>query len=372
VPLSGGEGIIIPEAMRALGGRWLHGLNSMFRPGIPTAPYGFAGGGVNPPFAGNPSDPNPMIALLTQIRDLLAGRIPGPVSSTSSATQRIATNVSGSGVPGAAPGEVPTGGIGPFGTPLMRKSGNEGYNISASVLKAFGLNPDAILGVDPSQYFGAGMGTGGMPVSAQINAGLMAGMGSSKIAIARGIQDALLGSGYSPQTAQAAVATGLLESGLSPTALNSSGHHGIFQESADKPSAGAGQQISWFLGALNAAGGPAVVNANPANVIARSVEHGGYSGAALGPFMGQASALLGGTGAPGVVRWGSRPAARRRRGSPTPAAAVRARSFLSTWSTSPAPVEDRCRAGLSPQAPVRRRARRSRPPMRWPSSSGPR
>jgi hypothetical protein len=99
-------------------------------------------------------------------------------------------------------------------------------------------------------------------------------------AVARQIYDAVLQAGYSPQTGLAAVAASQFESGLKPDQweLGGSDHFGLFQESGDKPRSGAAQQIQWFIGALNAAGGPGVVNADPANIIANRVEVGGYPG----------------------------------------------------------------------------------------------
>ncbi|CAN5303924.1 hypothetical protein BH11ACT6_BH11ACT6_53490 [soil metagenome] len=85
VPLSGGEGILIPEAVRALGPGFVYGLNAMFRPGLPRGFHrggvfgGFEGGGVVPgmsPMAADiavalASAVGPMIGLLAEIRDLL-------------------------------------------------------------------------------------------------------------------------------------------------------------------------------------------------------------------------------------------------------------------------------------------------------------
>jgi hypothetical protein len=124
----------------------------------------------------------------------------------------------------------------------------------------------------------------GIPGAApSVNKGAMASM----------IYTAVTGAGYSSQTALYAVAAADYESSLSSDVTNPSAHHGLFQESSDKPSAGAAQQIAWFVGALNAAGGPAVVNADPKNVIANSVEKGGYSGSAYDAKLGEARSLLG-------------------------------------------------------------------------------
>jgi|GEM_PF-5149180 len=129
---------------------------------------------------------------------------------------------------------------------------------------------------------------------------------SGKAQIAQSIYSAVTGAGYSPKTAQYAVAAGLYESGLNPNQweLGGSDHYGLFQESGDKPRSGVGQQIGWFLSALAAAGGPSVVDADPANVIANRVEAGGYSGSVYDSMLGQARGLLssgGGYGVPAPV-----------------------------------------------------------------------
>lgn len=84
VPMSGGEGILIPEAVRALGPNFVYSINAMFRPGLPK---GFAGGGINGPgipsglsplaadvAAGVAAAVAPMVGLLAEIRDLGAPR----------------------------------------------------------------------------------------------------------------------------------------------------------------------------------------------------------------------------------------------------------------------------------------------------------
>lgn len=78
-PMSGGEGVLIPEVVRALGPGFVYSLNAMYRPGLRK---GFADGGVNAP--GVPSGMSPLaseiasglagviapvVGLLTQIRD---------------------------------------------------------------------------------------------------------------------------------------------------------------------------------------------------------------------------------------------------------------------------------------------------------------
>ncbi|WP_156298043.1 hypothetical protein [Mycobacterium paragordonae] len=112
--------------------------------------------------------------------------------------------------------------------------------------------------------------------------------------MAEAIYSAVRGAGYSDQTALYAVGASLFESGLDPDVTNSSGHKGLFQMSADKHPGDATQQISWFLGALAAAGGPGVVDLDPKSTIADKVEIGGYPGSLYDGKLGEARALLGG------------------------------------------------------------------------------
>ena len=78
-PMSGGEGVLIPEVVRALGASFVYSLNAMYRPGLRK---GFADGGVNTPTIPSGMSPlaseiasglagaiAPVIGLLTQIRD---------------------------------------------------------------------------------------------------------------------------------------------------------------------------------------------------------------------------------------------------------------------------------------------------------------
>lgn len=115
-------------------------------------------------------------------------------------------------------------------------------------------------------------------------------------AMAGVIYNAVMAAGYSPQTALYAVAAALKESSLNPDVTNASGHHGLFQESADKPSANAGQQINWFIDTLNRLGGPSVVDRNPKDTIADRVEVGGYPGSDYDQFLQRAQQLIGGQG----------------------------------------------------------------------------
>lgn len=126
--------------------------------------------------------------------------------------------------------------------------------------------------------------------------------------MARAIYSAVTGAGYSSQVGIAAVAAALHEDpSLDPNQkeLGGSDHIGLFQEDRFKPRNGAQEQISWFISALNAAGGPAVVNADPSTVIANQVEKGGYPGSVYD--LSAAAALLGiQTAANGTVVEGGR------------------------------------------------------------------
>lgn len=97
VPMSGGEGVIIPEAMRALGSSWLYRLNSRFRSGI--SRRGYADGGVNGPWMPGTQEGAEQTNLLSQIRDIL-------LSATQS---RAPSNVGGTTINGAPPEENSSG-----------------------------------------------------------------------------------------------------------------------------------------------------------------------------------------------------------------------------------------------------------------------
>lgn len=63
-PMSGGEGVVIPEAMRALGSGWLYGINSAFRKGL--SRRGYADGGTIPHLGtGLPPGPAPGFPVTT-------------------------------------------------------------------------------------------------------------------------------------------------------------------------------------------------------------------------------------------------------------------------------------------------------------------
>ncbi|MCV7424336.1 hypothetical protein H7K45_27695 [Mycobacterium yunnanensis] len=158
-PLSGGEGILIPEAVRALGGApGIYAINSRFRAGL--SRQGYADGGVHlgtgaPP---GPPDDTSQIGVLLQIRDLLAGKGgSSPLVDTAQAVSSIAD-----GTKTTATGTQ----MGPFGTPLKRR-GDPAYGAARGALEALGFDAETIIGADPSQYFGAG-GPGGIAGAAGI------------------------------------------------------------------------------------------------------------------------------------------------------------------------------------------------------------
>lgn len=120
-PMSGGEGVLIPEAMRALGAKWLYRVNSFFRPGISQRGYsgggvvGFDSGGIVPDVVGGGSGFSaalaPVIGLLTQIRDVLGGgATPGASGTVLGALGEAAPTAAGTAsVPGLT--AAPAGGV---------------------------------------------------------------------------------------------------------------------------------------------------------------------------------------------------------------------------------------------------------------------
>lgn len=138
-PLSGGEGILIPEAVRALGGpAGIYSINSRFRAGL--SRRGYADGGVHGgtgAFPG-PEGGDPIVGLLTQIRDLLAGKGgTGPLVDTAQAVQNIDQSATSTGTQ-----------TGPFGTPI--KPRHRGYEMAAAAISALGGDPEKFLGADPA------------------------------------------------------------------------------------------------------------------------------------------------------------------------------------------------------------------------------
>lgn len=164
--LAPGEGVLIPEAVRGLGGApGVYALNSRFRRGLSTRYY--ADGGVNPdgtPIAG---DDNSELGVLRQIRDLLSGG-----GGTGAPLNKTAAGVSGL-ADGTAKGAAGTT-TGPFGTPI--KPRNRGYEMAAAAIQALGGDPEKFLGADPTTIgvnqggmlpvAGAGGLVGGAPINA--------------------------------------------------------------------------------------------------------------------------------------------------------------------------------------------------------------
>lgn len=158
VPMSGGEGVLIPEAVRGIGGAAaIYAINSRFRPGL--SRKGYAGGGVVGFDDGGvvPGTPETELGVLKQIRDLLAGK-GGPLAATATNTAATAKAFG----PGGSFGGGGSGGVGMFGTPLKTKgSGNAAYDMLAGALRGLGEDPETILGAAPNTVgFGGGM-TGG-------------------------------------------------------------------------------------------------------------------------------------------------------------------------------------------------------------------
>lgn len=145
--VSPGEGVLIPEAVRGIGGAaGVYALNSAFRGGLSRQHY--AGGGVIPGFAdgagdivpGAAADPNSVAGLLMQIRDLLAGKSgTGPLVDTAKGVAGLAQDAKTGGT-GAK--------TGPFGTPL--KPRNAAYDAAAAAISALGGDPEKFIGMDPA------------------------------------------------------------------------------------------------------------------------------------------------------------------------------------------------------------------------------
>ncbi|ABD58142.1 tape measure protein [Mycobacterium phage Cooper] len=156
--LAPGEGVLIPEAVRGIGGpAGVYALNSRFRSGLSKRFY--ADGGVH---TGSGALPGPAgseteLGVLIQIRDLLAGKGGiGAVAQTAQATDTIAKASAGT------TGQT----MGPFGTPI--KARNRGYEAAAAAIQALGGDPEKWIGADPTTYVapttsGAYSGTAGLP-----------------------------------------------------------------------------------------------------------------------------------------------------------------------------------------------------------------
>lgn len=144
--LAPGEGVLIPEAVRGIGGpAGVYALNSRFRSGLSKRYY--ADGGVH---AGTGALPGPAddateLGVLRQIRDLLAGKggSGAPLNTTASAVSTLADGSKVTPGSGGSPG-----GLGPFGTPI--KPRHRGYEMAAAAISALGGDPEKWLGADPA------------------------------------------------------------------------------------------------------------------------------------------------------------------------------------------------------------------------------
>ena len=157
--VSPGEGVLIPEAVRGLGGpRGVYAINSMFRSGLSTA--GYADGGVPGGRDGlaaigavlglsETRDGDTALDLLDEIRALLAGDGPpgSPLNTTAVAVNRLVDDQIRAGrIPGATPSRT-----GPFGTPIAAR--HPGYEMAAAAISALGGDPEKFLGAEPISYF---------------------------------------------------------------------------------------------------------------------------------------------------------------------------------------------------------------------------
>ncbi|WP_166905914.1 hypothetical protein [Mycobacterium sp. DL440] len=145
--VSPGEGVLIPEAVRGLGGAAaVYAINSRFRSGL--SRRGYADGGV---VGGAPGvDDATELGVLRQIRDLLAGK--GGTSAPLNQTADAVSNLAGTSGRGGQQ-------TGPFGTPL-KKRGDPGYEMAAAAISALGGDPEKWIGADPSTYMPAVAGGG--------------------------------------------------------------------------------------------------------------------------------------------------------------------------------------------------------------------
>lgn len=145
-PLSGGEGILIPEAVRGLGGpAGVWAINSQFRAGL--SRQGYADGGVAPGGLPALGGGDVVVSLLTQIRDLLAAGGRGGEGR----------GVTGSPRPGGV-GRIP----GVSGAQSGAQGGKRNllWDTAASFISMFGGDPYSILGPDPSGAGPAGAAGG--------------------------------------------------------------------------------------------------------------------------------------------------------------------------------------------------------------------
>lgn len=141
VPMSGGEGVVIPEAMKALGSNWLYNVNSNFRSGISRT--GYAGGGIVGGYDDGgiiSEDPGTMIGVLRQIRDVLTQRLAPPAGPQD---PNALPGGGGAGLPGGRGlGATGGGGVTP-GQAAQGMSGDWGSRFMQGFLGYFGINSPA-------------------------------------------------------------------------------------------------------------------------------------------------------------------------------------------------------------------------------------
>lgn len=116
----------------------------------------FDGGGEVPGLLMPGGGGDSVVGLLTQIRDLLAGKTTGsPLTTTADATSHMAKGTSAQGQQ-----------LGPFGTPI--KPRDIGYEMAAAAISALGGDPQKFLGANPADFF-----TQGGPGATGVPGGLM-------------------------------------------------------------------------------------------------------------------------------------------------------------------------------------------------------
>lgn len=144
--LAPGEGVLIPEAVRGIGGpAGVYALNSRFRSGLSKRYYADGGVHVGSGALPGPGDDATELGVLRQIRDLLAGKggSGAPLNTTASAVSTLADGSKVTPGSGGSPG-----GLGPFGTPI--KPRHRGYEMAAAAISALGGDPEKWLGADPA------------------------------------------------------------------------------------------------------------------------------------------------------------------------------------------------------------------------------
>lgn len=243
--LAPGEGVLIPEAVRGLGGASaIYDINSAFRSGLSKRYY--ADGGVH---LGTGAPPGPVLpgvdtelSVLIQIRDLLAGKggtASNPLAATAANTATTATAASAPGSPGGGTE------IGPFGTPLKKK--NRAYDAAKGALEALGFDAETIIGSDPmaaaaqnatsAAYGSGGSAMPGAPVSidySRYSAALVAFARSGDLSAVSGLglnaNDPIINALTSARNKKKGGLTDDQIAGLIDTSLTGSGFTGVMDE----------------------------------------------------------------------------------------------------------------------------------------------